>query len=1301
MNVAGDNGATFAYRDNRDNISSTLNGNLNSNMKIVVIDKDGLFFTGGASIDVQGIVATTGDVSSADVMDGGALTISNIENGGAIVNNGNISVADSGLAAFVAPTVVNNGVINAKVGNVVLAAAQTATIDLYGDGLVSLAASGTLNDALIENNGQILAEGGNVQITAQAAKATLDKVINNTGLISASSATVSGGKIILSGGSNGTIANAGKIETSDGGQIDVTGERFEQSGSTPVVVTAAADLSALVVPVPTVNPSIVSGGADINITTSGNVEIESGVVDAQGGNIVIDNGGVFHADEAEVVKTTGTGAVSINQNKEASVSDPVASIQNVIDAIENTGTGTNTINVGAGEFAESLKVDLANTILNGANSGISGNSARGAETIISPFSPNIPTQPNKPGFYVTADNVVIDGFEVNIGNVGVHVAGADNVTIQNNYIHDQFSTRSTGNSQGGFATGDGIYVEGSTGTDIFSNLIENFNDDGVHARNVVDLTIADNVINDNGEGDEGIAIDGSAGTLNISGNTINNSRRDGIQVLNASGFTNISENIVSGAHVSGIQTSGITGTLQIDSNSIDAVKDGIRLDGVLSNGTTVNVNNNTVNAGFDGVRVDASTNRANINLTNNDITAGDDAIEFSKTVSGRSVVFIDGNSNLTGGQNGIAFWNGINNSSVTISNNDSIIANAADGIVFGPAAGVSMDANSRVVVKSSDILASKGNGINVTGSVLNGTAFAIGAYEAPVVINAGKDGVRIDGEIRNARVRISDSDITGKYSGVSATKVRDDGVLAVWYNQSITGTLRDGVHVGSVTGQGGNGLSVVGNYNISGADDGVEVGYVSNANVIIVDNHLIEGGNNGIYLSDGLKNAAHVLIGEDGVDIYDTVIRGYTGSGIRVEGLSSADSTLTIGTGSLSTVSNATNTNYSVNALAGSTIYGGTSGISAFDMNNITINDNKISSELDGVYLFNADNVLIDGNEVTNASNGIVLADVNDVVLNGNTIANNLYKGLWAFGYTNGSIGLTNNVFLDNATGARFESGLIDVSDVLNPNTFQLSAGYTAPVGFPVIGMQFDQSVTVTTAAFDEAPISIFGGELKIVNETLGSTIFDGYASRAVGDSYYVRFEDGSILDPITFEPILIDGSFASWDGVVPDEFGNLLPASVLQAIEDRLYDADDAVVNGRGQIFVGDALVVPTTITLDNFQDFFRSFGFGNFPSGPAQTTILGLPSIGNFGGQGLNLGGIEPAAGGDGQNVANIEPAAGGDEPQGGEGGQQNNSEQASCWGDAVNALGQNAGGVTLNLGGSLEDGIQAATDCQTAQL
>ena len=216
----------FVARDDRADPTQIL-GALNANGIVMVLDQNGVIFGQGSRVDVGGIIASTGDISNDAIMSGAdVFEFANVGQGGAIEMNGLISVADAGLAAFVAPTVINNGIINAKLGRVSFAAGDKVTLDLYGDQLVEIAVDNKLEEALVENNGAVIAEGGTVQMTAQAARAAVDNVINMDGVISVASASVQGGKIVLSGGESGVVNVSGTMDASgtEGGEIDVTAE---------------------------------------------------------------------------------------------------------------------------------------------------------------------------------------------------------------------------------------------------------------------------------------------------------------------------------------------------------------------------------------------------------------------------------------------------------------------------------------------------------------------------------------------------------------------------------------------------------------------------------------------------------------------------------------------------------------------------------------------------------------------------------------------------------------------------------------------------------------------------------------------------------------------------------------------------------------------------------------------------------------------------------------------------------------------------------------------------------------------
>lgn len=215
-------------------------GKLNANGRVYIFDQNGVIFGEGAQINVGGIVASTGHISQAN-LDAENIKIEDVGTQGEVVNNGSITVSEGGLAALVAPSVRNNGIINAKAGTVALASGSKVTLDLYGDGLVSVAADGELADAIIENKGTINAAGGTVALTVAAAKNAVDSVVNMDGIIDVSSSTGKGGKVKIDGGNKGAVKVTGKIDATGqgGGDISISGEN--------VLVTSSSvlDTSAL------------------------------------------------------------------------------------------------------------------------------------------------------------------------------------------------------------------------------------------------------------------------------------------------------------------------------------------------------------------------------------------------------------------------------------------------------------------------------------------------------------------------------------------------------------------------------------------------------------------------------------------------------------------------------------------------------------------------------------------------------------------------------------------------------------------------------------------------------------------------------------------------------------------------------------------------------------------------------------------------------------------------------------------------------------------------------------------------
>ncbi len=240
------------------NDPSAIFGRLNANGTVMLVNPNGVLFGKGARIDVGGLIATTANISDKDFLAGKyKFNQASSKAGAMIVNEGTISIKDSGLAVLVAPAVRNSGVIEAKLGRVALAGAKTVTVDFQGDGLLSFdatsAVSGLPKDtdgkpvsALVANNGVIRADGGTVYMTARAVKGVIDNVVNTDGIISAKAVGTQNGKIVLSGGDAGTVNVAGTVDATGanagerGGKVVVTGEHVNVARGAAIDVSGAA-----------------------------------------------------------------------------------------------------------------------------------------------------------------------------------------------------------------------------------------------------------------------------------------------------------------------------------------------------------------------------------------------------------------------------------------------------------------------------------------------------------------------------------------------------------------------------------------------------------------------------------------------------------------------------------------------------------------------------------------------------------------------------------------------------------------------------------------------------------------------------------------------------------------------------------------------------------------------------------------------------------------------------------------------------------------------------------------------------
>ena len=229
---------------------SVINGRIDANGQIVLINQSGVVFAKGSQVNAESVVVSTSDIANKNFM-AGDMAFTGAPNPGAkIVNQGNITVKDTGLVGLVAPQVANAGVITARLGQVVLAGATAFTLDLYGDRLISLDVTQAVRavdlgnktvPALVTNSGLIIADGGHVTLTARQADALVTQLIDAGGTIRADTVGGSTGAISISG-VGGNIAIAGNLLARGAAGAGGTVEAMS-TGTVAVASTAVIDVS--------------------------------------------------------------------------------------------------------------------------------------------------------------------------------------------------------------------------------------------------------------------------------------------------------------------------------------------------------------------------------------------------------------------------------------------------------------------------------------------------------------------------------------------------------------------------------------------------------------------------------------------------------------------------------------------------------------------------------------------------------------------------------------------------------------------------------------------------------------------------------------------------------------------------------------------------------------------------------------------------------------------------------------------------------------------------------------------------
>lgn len=186
---------------------SAIYGSLLSNGKVFLINQNGILFGPGAVVNVNGLVASTLNITNDDFL-AGKMKFTAGTVFGTVDNRGTITTPSGGQVYLIAPDVKNSGVITAPNGDILLAAGREILLVDSATPEIAVVVSAPEHQAI--NLGTLTADAGRVGLYGG--------IVRQKGIVSANSAVRdASGRIFLKATKEVTV-DAGSVTTANGPQ---------------------------------------------------------------------------------------------------------------------------------------------------------------------------------------------------------------------------------------------------------------------------------------------------------------------------------------------------------------------------------------------------------------------------------------------------------------------------------------------------------------------------------------------------------------------------------------------------------------------------------------------------------------------------------------------------------------------------------------------------------------------------------------------------------------------------------------------------------------------------------------------------------------------------------------------------------------------------------------------------------------------------------------------------------------------------------------------------------------------------